>query len=44
MGLSVGWAEVARYAVPVEIGGALLVTVASAERRERVTAEAAPCS
>lgn len=28
MGTSVGWAEVARYAVPVEIGGALLVTVA----------------
>ncbi len=44
MGLSVGWAEVARYAVPVEIGGALLVTVASTGRRQRVMAEAAPCS
>jgi hypothetical protein len=44
MGLSVGWAEVARYAVPVEIGGALLVTVASTGRRERITAEAAACS
>jgi hypothetical protein len=42
MGLSVGWAEVARYAVPVEIGGALLVTVASAVRPHSV--EAAPCS
>jgi len=41
MGLSVGWAEVARYAVPVEIGGALLVTVASVGVGTR---EAAPCS
>ena len=40
MGLSVGWAEVARYAVPVEIGGALLVTVASSSR----VPEAVPCS
>ncbi|MGI5130993.1 hypothetical protein ACQEVB_29600 [Pseudonocardia sp. CA-107938] len=40
MGLSVGWAEVARYAMPVEIGGALLVTVAVAERVE----ELVPCS
>ena len=42
MGLSVGWAEVARYAVAVEIGGALLVTVASAARPAR--ALAVPCS
>lgn len=27
MATSVGWSEVARYALPVEIGGALLVTV-----------------
>jgi hypothetical protein len=42
MGLSVGWAEVATYAVPVEIGGALLITVASA-RPARVR-ETAVCS
>lgn len=32
MATSVGWAEVARYAMPIEIGGALLLTVSPARR------------
>jgi hypothetical protein len=33
MAVSVGWGEVARYALPLEIGGALLVTVCPPVRR-----------
>lgn len=42
MGLSFGGAEVARFAFPLQIGGALLVAAVPAGRSGRPTAESAP--
>lgn len=42
MAVSVGWGEVARYALPVEIGGALLVTVGPPLRRRESPTTPAP--
>jgi hypothetical protein len=38
MATSVGWGDVARYALPVEIGASLLVTVCPPLRAGRTTA------